>query len=857
MRDDADNVFACFEAMAQRYPKRVAVREGDRFLTYEALLDRALVWAAQLDAEDARPVGIELPAGLDFVVAVLAALRQGRPFVPLGPSQPEILREEILRTTNPSVVVTADAVAGLNRATRGAPPVSPRAGPDSVASILFTSGSTGKPKGVYQSHAILLHDIRCYGEAIRLQPGDVLTWMYSPLTGGAIRDVFGALLHGAELVAMDPVALGSRGIGEAVAQRKITIFHAIPPLLREFLAAAPAPEWLRTVRLLYVAGDRFFKSDLDQVYRYFPRDSLVYTGLGATECTTLHHHWVLSAGTTVETDLVPVGFPVPGKQIRLVDERGLEVPAGETGEIEVSSAFIALGYWNDPARTREAFRPDPADPQRRIYRTGDWGRRLPDGNLLFTGRKDGVVKIRGHRVEIPAVEAALQRIPGIREEVVLPPDQTGSALTAVLVADDPLAGETEDARTRAVQAELARCLPDAARPLVIIWRESLPKLPSRKVDRLQLLRLIGEKKNLPEAVAHNPEDQALIELWRQATHPHAKADLDRTFTEAGGDSLGAMRLHTQLERRAGRLLSPGLIHARQTLRGLLADWPMVGRGRPESGRRPVWFVVGGISWSVPHTAEFAREAEGCFGLYTVSLMEAAAQGALDIPALGRQVAQVIRDWKGQQGDEMPLGLLGVSLGGLIAHEAACQLQEQGVKLAGLMAVDLGPGSPLLDSSWSYRWKKTWRRIRRGDRSINLGWVLRVLANRWLPSGWVGRLTRWGTRQEKGWANQAYDLMNRAVFLKIKRWRPRFYDGTLTLVKPVDGLGTDPQAPLDFGWGPHAVRVELREIPGSHLDLFTPGVREHMMAILRLNGDRSSATGGAVLDKRPNPCSVEI
>lgn len=654
-----------------------------------------------------------------------------------------------------------------------------------------------------------------------MQPGDVLTWMYSPLTGGAIRDVFGALRHGAELVAMDPVALGSRGIAEAVSQRKITDFHAIPPLLREFLAAAPAPEWLRTVRLLYVAGDRFFKSDLDQIYRYFSRDSLVYTGLGATECTTLHHHWVLSGGTTVETDLVPVGFPVPGKQIRLVDERGLEVPADETGEIEVSSAFIALGYWNDPARTREAFRPDPADPQRRIYRTGDWGRRLPDGNLLFTGRKDGVVKIRGHRVEISAVEAALQRIPGIREVMVLPPDQTGSALIAVLVADDPLAGETEDARTRAVQAELARCLPDAARPLVIIWRESLPKLPSRKVDRLQLIRLIGEKKNLPEAVAHNPEDQALIELWRQATHPHAKADLDRTFAEAGGDSLGAMRLHTQLERRAGRLLSPGLIHARQTLRGLLADWPMVGRGRPESGRRPVWFVVGGISWSVPHAAEFAREAEGYFGLYNVALMEAAAQGAL------------------------------------IAHEAACQLQEQGVKLAGLMAVDLGPGSPQLDSSWSYRWKKTWRRIRRGDRSVNLGWILRVLANRWLPSGWVGLLTRWGARQEKGWANQAYDLMNRAVFLKIKRWRPRFYDGTLTLGKPVNGLGTDPQAPRDFGWGPHAVRVELREIPGSHLDLFTPGVREHMMAILRLNGDRSSATDGAVLDKRPNPCSVEI
>ena len=245
-------VFARFAAMTRRAPGRVAIRDGEHAVTYGELHASALRLAAAIDTDDAAPLGLCLSPGANLVAFLLAALRQGRPYVPLAPDQPQALRDEIVRDVGLRHIITAKATP--RPACASTPPE--RATPDAIACVIYTSGSTGQPKGVYQSHRILLEDIRVYGETLRIQPGDVMTWLYPPVTGGAIRDVFGALLHGAELVVMDPAQLGLRGIAETVRQRAVTIFHAIPPLLREFLRAEPSPAALASVRMVYVAGDR-------------------------------------------------------------------------------------------------------------------------------------------------------------------------------------------------------------------------------------------------------------------------------------------------------------------------------------------------------------------------------------------------------------------------------------------------------------------------------------------------------------------------------------------------------------------------------------------------------------------------
>lgn len=219
-----ETVYARFERVARAYPDRIAIRDGDHVVTYEALHQLAQRAAALLDRDDESPLAIGLPAGKNFIVAVLAALRQGRPYIPFDPALPTHLRNELINASGAHEIITT-ALAPAN----GQPVPPARARPDSVACVLYTSGSTGRPKGVYQSQKILLHDIRSYGEAIALDEHDVMTWLYAPVTGGAIRDQFGALLHGAELVVMDPAALGLRGIGDLIQCARVTIVQAIPP----------------------------------------------------------------------------------------------------------------------------------------------------------------------------------------------------------------------------------------------------------------------------------------------------------------------------------------------------------------------------------------------------------------------------------------------------------------------------------------------------------------------------------------------------------------------------------------------------------------------------------------------------
>ena len=813
-----DTVHARFLAVAQRHPRRIAVRAGAHALTYGELHQRVLAAAAYLDCETGEPLGIALPAGLDFIVAVLASLRQGRPYIPLSLTQPQAVRDEIIHAAGLREVLTSSLVLPTVAADTPAPP--PRARPESVACVLYTSGSTGRPKGVYQSQAILLHDIRSYGETIRLQADDVLTWLYPPQTGGAVRDLFGALLHGAELVVMDPGSLGLGGIARTVQERAITVFHAIPPLLREFLATAPARDALASVRMLYVAGDRFFRSDLESIRRVFPAESLVYTGLGATECTTLYRHWVLSSDTAVATELVPVGFDVPGKRTRLVDEQGDQVTPGEIGAIEVTSAYIASGYWRNSELSHEAFRVDPTHPDQRIYRTGDQGRLLPDGNLVFVGRADGQAKIRGHRIECDAVEAALRGVPGIREAVALVRPGAEPELIAFLVADASRPGEPESTRTERVRATLADRLPAAAVPARLVWREALPRLDSYKVDRRRLLDAFTGDRDGMEAES----DASVAGLWRRALGVAGALDPDRSFAEASGNSLAALRLHAELEKRLGRPLPLGLLHGGQTLRGLWRELERCRQGSCETDARPVWFLVGGIDWSIPHADTFAHDEDPPVRLQFVSLLEAAERSALEVPALGRHVAEAVLAWQRREGTTAPVGLLGLSLGALIAHEAACCLQERNVALAALIAYDLGPACPQLSTAWSYRLRKSWRALRRGERRFRLAWAFQAALGFLLPITWAralrARASDRSQRAERG--------LDRLVLRSLPGWTPRRYNGELLLLKPVDGFGKEPGVPPDFGWGPHARSVRAAEVPGGHIDALAPAVRESLL-----------------------------
>jgi pimeloyl-ACP methyl ester carboxylesterase len=322
-----------------------------------------------------------------------------------------------------------------------------------IAYILYTSGSTGQPKGVYQSQRNLLHDVMQYVHSIHLSARDRVTMLYSPGTSGAIRDLFGALLTGASLHMHSLRQAGFARLRERMAAERITVYHSVPPVFRGFLSV---PGQFDDVRIVYLAGDRLVPGDVDTFRRNFARGARIYTGIGSTEAATIYLQWFISHDTPLG-ESVPLGRAIPDRNVRLID-----------GEIEVSSRYLALGYWRNAP-----FDSTPGDPECRTFRPGDRARERPDGLFEHLGRKDRQVKIRGYRVEIGEVERALEQHPGAGDVAVV---MAGGALVACYTGREPINW----------QAYLRTRLPSHMIPARFKRLAALPRLGNFKLDR-QLL----------------------------------------------------------------------------------------------------------------------------------------------------------------------------------------------------------------------------------------------------------------------------------------------------------------------------------------------------------------------------------
>jgi amino acid adenylation domain-containing protein len=495
---------------------------------------------------------------------MLTALACGRPYLPLDTGFPEERNAQIVAHAGPGVVVTDLATAAAARAMAPSLPLVlvddlPPAGrplevtatADDPAYILYTSGSTGRPKGVVQNQRGLLHDVMQYVNSVHLDAGDRLTQLYSPSVNGAIRDVYGALLTGGTLYPVDLRREGLRRLRGLLLDGTITVLHAMPPVFRavhEALGQEPCPP---AVRLVYLAGDRIFTSDVARFRQATAPGTLLYVGIGSTENATIYRQWFLGHRTPVDSHLLPVGHPVPDRPSALLAEDGTPVRPGETGEIVVTSRYMALGYWNEPTLTATAFRPSHADPAARVFRTGDLGRLRADGLLEFAGRRDRQLKIRGYRVEPAETEAVLRATPGVADAVVIGrTDEAGGGRLVAFAA--PSAGATLDPAL--LTARLAAHLPAHQRPEAIHVLPGLPTLPNLKHDLAALERLDTGPAKQSAAVPPGPEEDATMAAvraaWQEILGAGSFAQAG-TFVEAGGDSLELLRFVLALEERLG------------------------------------------------------------------------------------------------------------------------------------------------------------------------------------------------------------------------------------------------------------------------------------------------------------------
>ena len=559
----ARSIAECFtERVRGGDADRLALGLPDRDLSYREL-DRLSdgIAHALLALRGPRPEPVPLLLEHDAPVpaAMLGVLKAGKFYVPLDPSYPLDRNRYVLHDAQAELLVTSTTHLGLAAtlcrhecpvlnldeiAARESGDYARATGAaDDLVQVLYTSGSTGKPKGVMHTHYSLLYNVMRHTNGRHICRTDRIALLFSYSFGPAIVNLFSALLNGAAAFPFNVKELGVVRLAQWLLDREITQFHTVPTLFRHLVENLADGQNFPKLRLIQLGGETMFAKDLDRFKQHFSDTCLLSAGMGSAECGH-----VFDCGynkeTTCATDILPVGYPVEETEALLLDAAGQPVGCGCIGEIAIKGSFLSPGYWRQPELTRAAFLPDPAGGSDRIYRTGDLGCMLPDGCVFHLGRKDARVKIKGYRIEIPEVEAALLNVPGVREAVVVaqdgPAGDTRLVAYVVPVADQAASG-------RMVRTALSGTLPDYMVPSAFVILESLPLLPNGKVDRRALPAPGRARPDLdqPGVAPRTPVEAALCAIWRDVLGLDDVGVHD-AFGELGGNSLAAGKVGARI-----------------------------------------------------------------------------------------------------------------------------------------------------------------------------------------------------------------------------------------------------------------------------------------------------------------------
>lgn len=564
------SIAALFGKQVELHEHRLAVKAGDRRLTYGELdrlanrvADAILAkhpfheFAGECAGEPAfweanmEPAAVLMEQGVDAVAAAFGLLKAGKIYLPVDPVDPHTRLNFILHHAPARIIVTNDDYAGLaeelapagcsvvniDRLDEDGPEHSPvlPVKPEFPALLIYTSGSTGEPKGVINSQQNLLYDIGSKTNLVRVSPGDrlgLLSWG----TGQATKLIFTALLNGASLHLFNLKREGLTHLAGWVVREGITVITISAPVCRGFLELLSGDEGFPDVRVVRTASDALYPGDVMRLKQYFRPHCYFVNALASTE-TGIVCAEVMNCTTTIEDERVPIGFPVDGVDVHLLDDHGLPVTEGSVGTLSVRSRYIAHAYWRRPELTREHFTADPDESGVRVFRSGDLARRRADGTLEFFGRSDYRVKIRGYQVETGEVEATLLTHENIAEAVVQACEfNHGEKRLVGYVVPRSNPAPTTSALYRFLYERLS----DYMIPAVFIVMESIPLLPTGKTDR-RALPVPGRRRATLDNEYVAPQtrvEEQLSDIWSEVIDVD-KVGINDHFMELGGDSLRA------------------------------------------------------------------------------------------------------------------------------------------------------------------------------------------------------------------------------------------------------------------------------------------------------------------------------
>ncbi len=706
--------------MVSIYPNNLAIKFAQGEFNYQELNRKANQIAHCLldqDAESNGPVAIYLKHSANPIIAMMGVLKAGKAFVPLNPNLPDERNIQVLRSSGIQTLLTDEVyfdklsklkldpklkIINIDKLSPELLKINPKIKryADNLIAIIFTSGSLGLPKGVMHVDQTLLHNSWVHTDFMNIRPEDrhILFSHLSYISG--LTDILRTLLNGASLFPIDFHEVGLKGLSDILQNDKITIYHSVPTIFRRLLEEQASGISYPSVRIIHLGGETVFSGDITLMRKYFSADCLFFNNLGSTEVPT-YRRFAVTSDMKVEDERLPVGYPVSDKKVFIVDEDGNELGAGEVGEIVIETEYMSWGYFEDPEKTKTAYRPTPKIGQAGRFYSGDIGVIHQDGIMEFLGRKDHQVKIHGNRVELGEVEAQLLAFNSVHQAVVVAKKYNQeNILVAYIITSKGSELNIEDIRQK-----LFLKLPVFMLPKEFIVMNSFPYTQTNKVDRNALPSPNFDKElRQDELVLPKTEIEIkLTKIWQKTLKVSAIGITDNFFA-LGGDSLSAVNLFLAIEDAFGVklpisiLLEAGDIKKQADILNntdYIVDWSPIIEVQPLGSKPPLFclFGKGGNPLTFRQFSEY-------FGLdQPVYFLQARGLSGRETPlnVVENIAADFIREIQ-KVYPNGPYRFCGASFGGTLSFEIAKQLKAENEIVDLVVLLDTyGPGYPKFKS----------------------------------------------------------------------------------------------------------------------------------------------------------------
>lgn len=621
------SIHALVEAQAERTPHAVALAfdesaggEPGLVMTYAELNRRANQLAHYLRGAGmgrGSLVGICLPQSEQLIIGILAVLKAGAAYVPLDPLLPPARLEQMLGKGLLALTLTrralrdripesqaclcldaepsASAIAACDTGNPGI-----RVGAEDLAYMIYTSGSTGVPKGAGVYHRGFVNLLQWFVREFSLNRTDRVLITSSSSFDLTQKNFFAPLMVGGQLHLSAAAPYEYASLRRHIARHGITWLNCAPsafyPFVEEELPGTGAPAFhdLRSLRLLVLGGEPIALERLKPWLQSPDCRVVLANTYGPTECSDVVSFHTLAQNEADRSRDMPLGRAISNVELHVLDQNQLAVPVGVAGELCIGGLCVGAGYLNDPALTSAQFikaRVPGAGEALTVYRTGDRVLRRTDGLLVFLGRMDYQVKVRGFRVELGDVEIALRAAPGVREAVVMPHRQEEQ--TTHLIAYLTLADGSTECPENSLRGHLETCLPDYMIPSAFVVLAEFPTTASGKIDRKRLPEFSPEpcrgqgRERMYEA-PQTADEECLAGIWQDLLK-RARCGRHDNFFALGGHSLAAVRLVTRILKQTGIEVPVRKVFEAPTiarLAALIADARMENRAASSTARIP-------------------------------------------------------------------------------------------------------------------------------------------------------------------------------------------------------------------------------------------------------------------------------